>query len=181
MRLLAISGSLRAVSSNTAVLQAAARLAPAGVEVVLYDGLGDLPLFNPDLDTQTPPPAIADLRHEIDRCDGLLICSPEYAHGIAGGMKNLLDWLVSSLEFPQTPVALINASPRAVHSQAQLREILTTMSARLVDEASLALPLPGRGLDAAGILADAELSAALARAVAKFTEAIRTAPEKEQW
>jgi chromate reductase, NAD(P)H dehydrogenase (quinone) len=181
MRVLAISGSLRAVSSNTAALQAAARLAPLGVQVVLYAGLGDLPLFNPDLDTDTPPAAVADLRLEIGRCDGLLICSPEYAHGIAGAMKNLLDWLVSSLEFPQTPVALINASPRAVHAQAQLREILTTMSARLVADASIDLPLQGRGLDAAGIMADADLLVGLRAAVATFAEAIRTGPEKLQW
>ena len=172
MRLLAISGSLRAVSSNTAALLAAARLAPAGVEVVLYGGLGALPLFNPDLDTDAPLPAVAALRREIDRCDGVLICSPEYAHGIAGAMKNLLDWLVSSLEFPQKPVALINASPRAVQSQAQLRENLTTMSARLIEVASIELPLQGRGLDAAGIMADAGLSAALRAAMAAFADAI---------
>jgi NAD(P)H-dependent FMN reductase len=181
MRLLAISGSLRAVSSNTAALQAAARLAPAGAEVVLYDGLGDLPLFNPDRDTETPIPVVAALRREIERCDGVLICSPEYAHGIAGAMKNLLDWLVSSLEFPEKPVALINASPRAVHSQAQLREILTTMSARLIADASIELPLQGRSLDAAGIVADAALSAALRGAVAVFADAIRTGPERAQF
>jgi chromate reductase len=181
MRLLAISGSLRAVSSNTAALQAAARLAPEGLEIVLYEGLGDLPLFNPDLDTETPPTVVTDLRHQIDRCDGVLICSPEYAHGIAGAMKNLLDWLVSSLEFPEKPVALINASPRAVHSQAQLREILTTMSARLIEDASIELPLQGRGLGAAGIVADVALSAALRGAVETFVEAIKTGPEKARW
>jgi chromate reductase len=101
MRILAISGSLRAASSNTAVLQAAAFLAPAGVEIVLYTGLGDLPHFNPDLDTDDPPEVVRALRHEIGQCDGLLICSPEYAHGVAGAMKNALDWLVSSVEFPE--------------------------------------------------------------------------------
>ena len=137
------------------------------MEVVIYDRLGDLPLFNPDLDTETPPAAVRGaLRREIERCDGVLVCSPEYAHGIAGAMKNLLDWLVSSLEFPEKAVALINASPRAVHSQAQLREILTTMSARLIEDASIELPLQGRGLDAAGIVADSALSAALRGAVA---------------
>ena len=175
MRLLAISGSLRAVSSNTAALLAAARLAPEGVTVALYDGLGALPLFNPDLDTEAPPAGVMALRREIERCDGVLICSPEYAHGIAGAMKNLLDWLVSSLEFPQKPVALINASPRAVHSQAQLREILTTMSARLIEGASIELPLQGRGLDAAGIVSDPALSAALRGAVETFADAIAEA------
>ena len=87
MRLFAISGSLRAQSSNAAALKAAAILAPSQVEFVLYDGLGNLPHFNPDLDTERPPEAVIALRCEITRCDGLIICSPEYAHGVAGSMK----------------------------------------------------------------------------------------------
>jgi chromate reductase, NAD(P)H dehydrogenase (quinone) len=113
MRILAISGSLRAVSSNTAVLQAAAILAPRGVEVVHYDGLGLLPHFNPDLDGDWPPAAVQNLGRDVELCDGLLICSPEYAHGVAGSLKNALDWLVGSIAFPGKPVALINASSRA--------------------------------------------------------------------
>jgi chromate reductase, NAD(P)H dehydrogenase (quinone) len=173
MRILAISGSLRSGSSNTSALQAAALLAPAGTEIVLYSGLGNLPHFNPDLDTDQPPQSVAMLRHEIELCDGLLICSPEYAHGIAGSMKNALDWLVSSLEFPETPVAIINTSARAVHAQAQLREILTTMSARLIEEASITLPLLGRRLDAAGIVSAPDLSAQIRTALDCFMQAIR--------
>jgi NAD(P)H-dependent FMN reductase len=172
MRLLAISGSLRAASSNTAVLKAASRLAPAGVDIVFYAGLGDLPPFNPDLDTEVPPPAVAELRRAVGASEGLVISSPEYAHGIAGSLKNVLDWLVSSLEFPEKPVAILSTSPRAVHADAQLREILKTMSARLVEAASIALPLLGRGLDADGIAADTELAPMLARAVAEFVAAI---------
>lgn len=158
MRILAISGSLRAASSNTAALQAAAMLAPSSAQIVLYSGLGKLPHFNPDLDTDNPPPAVRVLRQEIGQSDGLLICSPEYAHGIAGSMKNALDWLVSSFEFPGKSIALINTSQRAIHAPAQLREILKTMSARLIDAASITLPLWGRNLDAAGMVSDPDLS-----------------------
>lgn len=172
MRILAVSGSLRAVSSNTAALQAAGMLAPEGVEIVLYPSVGDLPHFNPDLDTETPPAVVAAWRREIGRSDGLLICSPEYAHGMAGALKNALDWLVSSLEFADTPTALINTSPRAHHAQDQLREVLSTMSARLVEAASITLPLHGRGLDAAGVAADPALSAQLASAMQAFAGAI---------
>ena len=172
MRLFAISGSLRTGSTNTAVLQAAARLVPEGTEVVLYAGLGALPPFNPDLDTETPPEAVLALRREIGLCDGLVVSSPEYAHGIAGVLKNALDWLVSSLEFPEKPAMLINASPRAVHAEAQLREILSTMAARLVEPACIALPLLGHNLDAAGICADAALAAPLRQALARFADAI---------
>jgi NAD(P)H-dependent FMN reductase len=171
MRLLAISGSLRAASSNTAALQALAALAPAGVSVDLYEGLGDLPHFNPDLDAD-PPAAVLDLRARIGACDGLIICSPEYAHGVAGSMKNALDWLVPSVEFPEKPVALINASPRATHAIAHIRETLATMSARLVDEACIDLPLQGRGLDAAAIAADPTLAATLRAALAAFFASI---------
>ena len=158
MRILAISGSLRAASTNTAVLRAAARLAPQGVDVIPYDGLAALPFFDPDLDGEAPPGPVLDLRAEVCRSDALLICSPEYARGVAGALKNALDWLVSSADFPGKPAAVINASQRATHADASLRLILDTMSARLVASASITLPLLGRGLDADGIAVDPVLS-----------------------
>ena len=118
MRILTISGSLRAKSSNTAVLDAVALVAPLGVTIVRYDGLGGLPHFNPDLDTETPPGPVADLRRQVGEADGLLLSSPEYAHGIAGSFKNGVDWLVGSLEFPGKPIGIINAAPRATHAEA---------------------------------------------------------------
>ena len=100
MKSLAISGSLRKGSSNTAALRAAARLAPDDVRIVLFEGIADLPFFNPDLDLAEVPGAVASFRAVIGGADGLLISSPEYARGVAGVMKNALDWLVASLEFP---------------------------------------------------------------------------------
>ena len=94
MNILAISGSLRATSLNTAVLQAAGRLAPAGVKIELFDGIGNLPFFNSDLDGDRLPREVAEFRAVIGTADGLLISSPEYASGVAGVMKNALDWLV---------------------------------------------------------------------------------------
>lgn len=173
MRILAISGSLRAVSSNTAALTAAAFLAPPGMAVVLYDGLAGLPHFNPDLDADPLPPPVEALRREVGASDGLLICSPEYARGVAGSLKNALDWLVSGFEFPDKPVAVINTSQRAIHADAHLRLTLATMSARLVEEASITLPLLGRALDADGIVSDPDLSARLRTALADFAQAIR--------
>ena len=154
LRILAISGSLRVVSSNTAILRAMSILAPDRVEIILYDQLADLPYFNPDLDGEAilPPPTVLELRSRIGRADGILISSPEYAHGVPGVLKNALDWLVSSLEFPGKPVALINASPRATHAQAALTEILKTMSARLIAEASIAVPLASNRVDVADII-----------------------------
>src|SRR5215213_1044561 len=140
MRILAISGSLRRVSSNTSLLGAAALLAPEGVEVIVYDGLGDLPHFNPDLEANEPP-AVTGLRAQVRAADGLLISSPEYAHGVPGSLKNALDWLVGGDEFIDKPVALLNATPPATWAQASLAETVTVMSGRLVHEASIEVPL----------------------------------------
>jgi NAD(P)H-dependent FMN reductase len=172
MRILALCGSLRARSSNLSVLQAAQRLSPPPMEIVLFGGLGDLPHFNPDIDNETPPAAVSALRAAVGTAEGLLICSPEYARGIAGVMKNGLDWLVSSFEFPGKPVAVINVSQRSTHADAALRLTLATMSAALVEEASITLPLLGRNLDAMGIAADPELSDRLGAALRVFADAI---------
>lgn len=172
MRLLALSGSLRAVSSNTALLRAAALLAPPGLEIGLYDGLGGLPYFNPDLESALPEPVLA-LYNAVDQADGLLISCPEYARGIPGSFKNALDWLVGHPAFPGTPVALFNASPRASEAQAALRLVLTTMSARLVEEACLSVALLAKGLEAAEIAADPALAGPIAEALRAFASALQ--------
>lgn len=165
MRVLAISGSLRASSSNTLLLVAAAELAPEGVEVVMYHGLGELPHFNPDLDRALDDPdlpaQVRDLRTRVGSADALLISSPEYAHGVPGSLKNALDWLVGGSEMPGMPVALLNASPRSTHAQASLAETLRTMSADVVAGSPFAAPME-RTLDgppAAGAEARAAIRA----------------------
>jgi NAD(P)H-dependent FMN reductase len=163
MRLLAISGSLRAHSSNGELVRALATLAAPAIHVEIYAGLADLPAFNPDLDEEgmTPPAAVQALRRAVGESNGLVISSPEYAHGVPGALKNALDWLVSGPEMVYKPVSLLNASPRSVHAQQSLAETLRTMSAVLVEGACIALPISGRGLKAESIVADAELRAQL--------------------
>lgn len=178
MRILAVSGSLRAGSSNTRIIDALRLLAPPDVEVEVFQGLAGLPAFNPDLEGDDLPPQAADWRRRIGLSDGLVICSPEYAHGVAGAMKNALDWLVPSLEFPGTPVALINASPRAEFADLQMRETLNVMSARLVEEASVAVPLQGARLDASEIAADPVLGGRLAAALQAFVASVAAAPRE---
>ena len=128
LKLPAISGSLRAVSSNTNLLLAAQALAPPHMAIEFYAGLASLPHFNPDDDGDPLPAAVVDLRARINAADGLLISSPEYARGVAGVMKNALDWMVSDVDFAGKPVALFNASPRATHALAALRLTLETMA-----------------------------------------------------
>jgi NAD(P)H-dependent FMN reductase len=165
-RILAISGSLRARSSNTEVLRAVASLAPADTTVTLFAGLAELPHFNPDLDAEgVLPPAIREFRAQVGEADGLLICSPEYAHGVPGALKNALDWLVSGPEIPFKPIGLLNASPRSTYAYASLEETLRTMSTVLVADASPTFALPGRGVDAADIVAVPELAEILRSAL----------------
>ena len=173
IRILAISGSLRKISSNTALLQAAIALVPKNVEMRLYAGLGDLPHFNPDLEELSEPPSVTDLRTQMRWCDGLIISTPEYAHGVPGVLKNALDWLVSGSEFVGKPIALLNASPRATHAQASLTEIVTVMTGRIVPEASITVPLLGKKLDATEIAADLEISSKLQAAIAVFAKTIK--------
>ena len=172
---LTISGSLRAASSNTAALEALALLAPATVTVRRYDELDQLPAFNPDLEGGDPPDSVARLRALIGQADAIVISSPEYARGIAGALKNMLDWLVGAVEFPNKPVALITTSQRAEYAPEQLRLVLTTMSARVVESASIMLPLLGRPLTAAEIAADGELCGQLRAAIEALTEAVGVA------
>ena len=146
MNVLAISGSLRAASINSALLRTAARLAPPGIVVSLCTAVGELPLFNPDLEADMPA-SVVQLRDQVASADALLIASPEYAHGVTGAIKNTLDWLVGCEAFVNKPVAVLNASPRAHHADAALRETLKTMSAVIVESASLTIPILGAKLE----------------------------------
>ena len=106
MRVLAISGSLRRASTNTAALEALARLAPEGVKVLVYRDLAKLPPFNPDDDVEDrpKPEPVETLRTLVGASDAIVIAAPEYAHGVPGVLKNALDWLVASETFAGKPV-----------------------------------------------------------------------------
>jgi|SRR5580693_8035802 chromate reductase len=174
MRILALSGSLRAASINSALLRAAARLAAPPCQIEVYRGLGDLPLFNPDLEDAAPLPVVA-LRAAVARAGALLIASPEYAHGVSAVMKNALDWLVSFEGFVALPAAVLNSSPRAHHAHAALLETLRTMSASIVAEACVALPLLGAALDEEGIVHDPGIAGLLRGALRSLEAGARSA------
>ncbi len=175
IRLLSMSGSLRAASSNTALLDAAvlavAEAPVPGLSIAACPPIDALPHFNPDFQ-DTPPAPVLALREAIAHADGLLISCPEYARGIPGAFKNALDWLVASEGFPGMAVALFNASPRASDAQAALRLVLGTMSAHLVEPASITLPLLGPPRTAAQILADAAMRTAITSALVTLRDHI---------
>jgi len=170
IKLLAISGSLREASYNTSAINALKILAPIHVEIRVGE-IGQLPLFNPDLENERNPP-LEKLKSSLSASSGLIVATPEYAHGISGPLKNALDWLVSALEFPDTAIMLINTSPRAHHAQDQLREVLLTMSGDIVEGACVTVPLLGSGLDCDGIVKDDRIAVELRTALTKFCEEI---------
>jgi NAD(P)H-dependent FMN reductase len=174
---LSISGSLRSASTNTAALEAFASLAPPDVSIVAYHGVGSLPAFNPDLDGELLPDPVKELRALVAHVDALVISSPEYARGIAGSLKNLLDWLVGGHEFSGKLVALIGTSPRAEHAPAQLRLIINTMSGRILEPACTTLPLLGKTLSADEIIADPPLARALRASIDALVEAVLIAEQ----
>lgn len=175
MHILALSGSLRAASINSALLRATARLAGPGVQVQVSHCVRQLPLFNQDTDPARQP-AVCTLYAEVQAADALVIASPEYAHGISGAMKNALDWLVSFEPFVNKPVAVLNASPRAHIADAALREVLKTMSAVIVEAASVSIPLLGAHLSEDAMVADPEVSHTIRQALTALKQAAAPGP-----
>lgn len=162
VRLLLISGSLRAGSTNTALLQTAQVVAPGGMEATLYTGLGELPHFNPDDDRVPLHPAVARLRTSVGQSDALLFCTPEYAGALPGAFKNLLDWLVGGEETHGKPAAWVNvASPASPTGGADahdsLRKVLRYAGLQLVEDACLRLPLTRQEIGEDGLIADPAL------------------------
>jgi chromate reductase len=162
MKILAISGSLRAASYNTALLAAAAQLAPADVEFEFYEGLESLPPYNEDRDTDFPPAEVKRLRAAISDADALLIATPEYNATMPGQVKHLVDW-ASRPHGPDSalwgrPAAAIGASITdygAMWAQDHLRRALGIAGARVLDE-ELAISNADQLFDAAGNLSDPE-------------------------
>ena len=166
MRILGISGSLREGSSNHALLSQITRLDEA-LALTIYHGVARLPHFSPDLDTADVPAEVRAFRQAVRDSDGVIISSPEYAHGVPGSLKNALDWLVRSGELINKPLVLWSASPSgAEFVHPQLLEICRTMSANVLTQASLKIPRARQALDAEGRLADEQLARDLKQSLA---------------
>ncbi len=182
-RILLIPGSLRRESTNMAVLRSAQMAAPEHVATVLFMGLGGLPPFNPDADEDPLDPSVTDLRSLIHGADGLLFSTPEYAGGLPGSFKNLLDWTVGDDQpgsIYEKPAAWINASPRgAPYAHESLRRVLGYVKATIVEAACLHIPVTGDMLEN-GIIADPSVRNRLAGALsARSAHRLGAAPPTE--
>jgi len=171
LKLLALSGSLRKASYNTAAIQALKHLAPSHIDITI-GSIGDLPLFNPDREGEEIQ-ALEQLKASLKESSGLIISSPEYAHGISAPMKNVLDWLVSGETFPYLPIMLINTSPRASHALEALKEVLRTMSGNIIESSYVSIPLLGSELDVDGIVANHEMATVLRSGLTEFYNEIQ--------
>lgn len=166
-QLLLVSGSLRRAATTTAVLRTARLVAPEGTATVLYDDLGRLPHFDPDLDRPPLPAEVEDLRAAVRASDALLFCTPEYAGALPGSFKNLLDWTIGDDQpgsIYEKPVAWINASTGptgAADAHASLRKVLGYAHASVVEGACRSIPVPRRALGDDGLIQDPTIRAAI--------------------
>ncbi|SMD18538.1 NADPH-dependent FMN reductase [Pedobacter nyackensis] len=137
MKILAISGSTRKASSNLNLIKAVADLASEDFIISVFEGLSELPHFNPDLDDENVPHQVTDFRKQLSEADGVLFCTPEYAIGVPGTLKNAIDWTVSSMDFSQKPVALITASLSGEKAHLSLLGTLLIIEAKMTTDTQL--------------------------------------------
>lgn len=137
LKLFAISGSLRAGSSNHTILEYLGSQVPDNINYTIYNGLADIPAFDPGLDNDAPPAPVIHLREQLAEADGIIICTPEYAYGVPGALKNALDWTVSSGSFSGKPTALITASTGGENAHEAMIKILGAIDAKLIPETTL--------------------------------------------
>jgi NAD(P)H-dependent FMN reductase len=186
-KLLLISGSLRAGSTNSATLRTAAALAPAGVETEIYDGIARLPHFNPDDDPTDGvglDPEVAALRAALTEVDALLLSTPEYAGALPGSFKNLLDWTVGGGQTAAMPVAWINVSGAAApgggtDAHDSLRKVLGFTGSRIVEGAVLRLPLSREDVGEDGLIAPPEAREQIVAAVSTLAAAVESDDGRE--
>jgi len=136
LKILAISGSLRTNSAHTAILEYL-KTTVTEHDILIYDGIEDIPNFNPEKDIDPTPTAVQHFRNQLAEADGILICTPEYAYGIPGSLKNALDWTVSSGNFVDKPVAVITASGLGEHAHASLLLVLTALNAKIAENGTI--------------------------------------------
>lgn len=170
--ILAISGSTRAASSNLSLIKAIAALSSNIFDIIIYEGLAALPHFNPDLDNEAVPQQVANFRRQLSAADGVLICTPEYAIGVPGTLKNAIDWTVSSMEFAQKPVALITASSSGEKAHASLLGTLLIIEAKMTADTQLLISFVKTKVTANGTITDAATLSGIRKLTQSLAEII---------
>ncbi|WP_199140799.1 NADPH-dependent FMN reductase [Pedobacter sp. ASV12] len=151
---LAIIGSTRANSSNLNLVKTFARQSEHEFDVHIFESIGNLPHFNPDLDTESPPQEVVAFRKLIEQADALLICTPEYVFSLPGSLKNAIEWCVSTTLLSQKPTGLITASASGLKAHEELQLVMSTVEARFTEATTLLIPGIKGKFDANGNLID---------------------------
>ena len=167
---LTISGSTRQRSTNLNLLKAIEALFEAEFEFLYFNGLSALPHFNPDDDNENPPPAITVFRKMIKKADGILICTPEYAMGLPGTLKNALDWTVSSSDFSQKPVAVITAATSGEKAHESLIGTLNIIEAVTNKDIQLLIPFAKAKINTSKVITDENTLADVKKLMNNFLE-----------
>ena len=136
-RIIAIPGSLSRNSVNLSLIRSIISIFSDRLDIKVIEGLADIPHFNPDLNNDNPPENVSNFRRQLKQADGILICTPEYAMGVPGTLKNAIDWTVSSMEFSHKPVALITASTAGQKGHQSLIDTLKIIEADMPDDSQL--------------------------------------------
>ena len=176
IKIMAVSGSLRADSSNAVILQAIEKMVPEEVAFFIYKGLADLPHFD---DAEVIPIAVSVWRKHLQEADAVLICSPEYAFGVPGSLKNALDWTVGSGELVNKPLALITASTGGEKAHAALLHIFTALSAKIPEGGALLISYVRSKLNAAGEISDTQTLEAVKLVLERLLQVVRDKPIEE--
>jgi chromate reductase len=178
VRILLVSGSTREGSTNGAALRAARDASDDRLTAEMYEGLADLPAFNPDDDYEPLPPAVTALRAQIAAADGLLFCTPEYAGALPGSFKNLLDWTVGGPEMDGKPVAWISVASegRGINAEKSLKTVLGYLGASVTEPAGRRVFVPRSALDDDGQIRDPGVRAEIADAVRTYARNLAARP-----
>lgn len=152
--ILAISGSTRRASSNESILQTIKYLYRDDAEVLIYDGIDELPHFDPDPNIEEVPLSVIKFRELVDQADGVIICSPEYVFSLPAVLKNALEWAVATVVFSDKPVALIIASGLGEKAYEQLILIMKTLQSKIGENAALLLQGARSKINADGKITD---------------------------
>ncbi len=172
IKIFAICGSTRKTSSNLNLIKAIADLTSELFVVTIFDGLASLPHFNPDLDNESVPEEVKYFRKQLREADGILICTPEYAIGVPGTLKNAIDWTVSSMEFSQKPVALITASLSGEKAHQSLLGTLLIIEARMTSNTQLLIPFSKTKVNDEGKITDNDTLNSVNKLIESFTDII---------
>lgn len=175
-KVLAISGSTRAHSSNEAILRVIARLLAPDIDIEFYQGLTRLPYFNPDVPEEDITPEVQEFRALVAAADGVIICTPEYVFSLPGALKNALEWAVSTTVFAAKPVAVITASAVGEKGHASLLLIMETLAASLSEETNLLISGVRSKINKEGESIDPVLAQALEKLGRVFIQRLAEAP-----